>query len=73
MPEMPPKYFEVYCKICGEGICDNTDVTERHGRTALVMTPCETCLDKAKVDAYEKGYREGYDVGYAEATKKDDD
>lgn len=46
--------FEVYCKKCGAGLCNNTEVES--GRYAKVyIIPCEECLDKAKNDGFEGG------------------
>ena len=47
--------FEVFCDVCGGGLCNNT--SERNGN--LHIESCENCLDQR----YTDGYDEGYDAG----------
>lgn len=50
---MPKIELQIYCAVCGEGLCEQTKV-ERS--TRLFITPCKKCLDKS----YKEGYKEGY-------------
>jgi len=51
--------FEVFCAVCGEGICNNCEEgkTKGRGMPFIRVKPCETCMSNAK----EQGYDEGYD------------
>lgn len=53
--------FDVYCAVCGEGLCNCTKVYQ----TKIIIKPCPRCIEKAK----DEGYREGYDEGYQEGFK----
>jgi hypothetical protein len=48
--------FEVWCS-CGKGLCNQVTVTTKQGHTAVIVEPCQHCLEAA--------YDEGYDQGKA--------
>ena len=52
--------FEVFC-TCGKGLCPQASTGETPGRRMPYVTvaPCEDCLDNAKTDGHEEGYKEG--------------
>lgn len=60
--------FEVYCSICGEGLCNMTSTSFKRGKN-IIEVGCEKCKEKSFDEGYEKGYNKGYDEGYNEAMK----
>lgn len=50
--------IEVFCKRCGIGICNNTNVgrTKGRGQQYFEVEPCEKCLENEKNEGYEAGY-----------------
>lgn len=52
--------FEVFCSDCESGICSNYTYRSSFGRGAhqFVAEPCEKCLNNARDEGYEKGYKE---------------
>ena len=50
--------FEVYCKVCGYGLCFDTEVTttRSRGEHALIINPCPVCLKEKQdeIDYLEK-------------------
>lgn len=49
---MSPKIeLQIYCAVCGEGLCEQTKV-ERS--TKLFVQPCKNCLQ----EKWEEGYRD---------------
>lgn len=59
---MPKIELQIYCAVCGTGLCEQTKV-ERS--TKLFVQPCKKCLDKAKqegckVFSFEKEIEELY-------------
>lgn len=60
MPEISVE-IEVYCGLCGAGLCGNTTTTRknRYGSEAFSVEPCERCM--------KDSYNAGYDKGYSEA------
>jgi hypothetical protein len=59
MPELGLE-FEVFCAVCGDGLCSNCDEgkTKGRGMPFIRIRPCETCMNKSREDGYEKGYNE---------------
>ena len=47
--------FEVWCAECGEGLCNLTSETDRRGKTGIDVSPCPTCLARAKTEGEEAG------------------
>lgn len=64
MPEIGIN-IEVYCALCGAGLCNQTEATKtiRRLEPSFRVQPCETCLEKK----YDAGYNAGYDAGQKEA------
>jgi len=59
MPELTVD-FDVYCGTCGAGLCGSTSVTvDAFGRCAAHVAVCEVCMEKARDEGYEQGYRDG--------------
>lgn len=52
---------DVWCAKCGAALCNQTDVTYRgrENTPSFLVTPCETCLEKARDEGYEEGKAEG--------------
>jgi len=59
MPEIEVN-IEVYCAVCGEGLCNQTEFvkTYRRGESSFRVEPCSKCLQEAKDQGYEEGYEE---------------
>ena len=57
--------FEVRC-TCGEGLCNQTTVDDRHGTIRLVIAPCDKCIANAKDEADGEGWKRGYKEGNSE-------
>ena len=58
MPEMSVE-FEVFCSECGQGLCNTTEVRVGPFHSSgpqIHVDPCDSCIDKAGQDGYEKGY-----------------
>lgn len=47
--------FDVYCALCGAGLCGNTTVTQGKYRAKLEIDPCEVCLTKANQEGFQDG------------------
>lgn len=56
MPEMSVA-FEVYCS-CGNGLCNQTDVSWGPRGSSVTVTPCENCIQEAESRGHTKGYEE---------------
>ena len=41
-------FFEVYCAVCGQGMCDNSTFVPKEvdKPRKLMVTPCHTCLER---------------------------
>jgi hypothetical protein len=65
MPEFTVD-FEVYCSKCGAGLCNQSTTEVRRGYPRVTVEPCTKCLDDAK----NEGYDEGYKTGIAEGDKE---
>jgi hypothetical protein len=48
---MPKIELQIYCAVCGEGLCEQTKV-ERSIK--LFVQPCKNCLQ----EKWEEGYRD---------------
>ena len=48
----------VHCAICGNSLCDTTEVKYRE-EPEFHVTPCNHCLEAA----WHEGYAEGFEVG----------
>ena len=56
--------IEVFCNVCGYGLCHETETKNFHRDTPTIyVNPCYHCLEKAKEEGYDEGYDEGFDVG----------
>ena len=51
---MPYIEFEIWCS-CGNGLCNQT----RDVKGGISVEPCENCLENAKDEGYNTGYKEG--------------
>ena len=58
MPEMIVN-FEVYCGRHHIGMCSDTTVK---GLKIFIDTPCEKCLDEAREEGYDEGYKNAQDT-----------
>lgn len=58
---MPSIDFEVFCEMCGAGLCRNTSVNG----TSIYVSPCRNCMDSEADDAAEKAYSAGFVDGEA--------
>jgi len=60
--------FEVFCAICGAGLCSlsKTGTTSRRNMPYVEVEPCPKCLDNEKDRGYEDGYNSGYEGGLTE-------
>lgn len=48
--------FEVFCSLCGAGLCSNaTEGSNMHSQY-ISMEPCEACLDNEHTAGYDEGY-----------------
>ena len=65
MPEIEVE-IEVYCD-CGAGLCGTTVVTRKHGRDAFVVSPCDACLEGARIEGYEEGDKDARATGEEES------
>lgn len=36
--------FSVYCATCGEGLCGNTNVNQKHNRNEITIDACPKCM-----------------------------
>jgi len=69
---MPNIRFEVLCKYCGAGLCDNVEVkqNETRGVTEIHVVPCSNCVEEAreagKKQGYEEGIIEGEEYGFTQ-------
>lgn len=54
--------FEVYCRSCGEGLCNlsREGKTPGRGMPFIEVEACPNCVKKA----YEEGFDRGKQVGY---------
>ncbi len=54
---------EVYCAICGEGLCNQTESVTGPVRQQpqFRVEPCERCLEQAQTEGYDKGWAVGYE------------
>lgn len=58
MPEISVE-IEIWCS-CGDGLCNQTTTKKnRHGDEGFIVEPCTKCIERAKTDGYEKGYKDG--------------
>lgn len=48
--------FDVYCAVCGEGLCNCTEVVQNSYQTKIIIKPCPRCIEKAKDEGYCEGY-----------------
>ena len=64
--------IDVYCAKCGDGLCNQTEVVRAYlrGDPEFRVSPCETCLQAARDEAYDRGRDEGFEEGFEEARKK---
>uniref|UniRef100_A0A6M3X992 Uncharacterized protein n=1 Tax=viral metagenome TaxID=1070528 RepID=A0A6M3X992_9ZZZZ len=58
MPEMTIS-FEVFCRSCGAGLCNNTRNISTRNSEAIEVEPCGICIEKARSEGYDKGYDDG--------------
>lgn len=57
MPELSVD-FDVYCS-CGAPLCDQTDVSQDRYGAKLTVEPCQKCLDEARDNGFNDGWKEG--------------
>ena len=50
---------EVWCATCGGGLCGQSTVENSCHGVATRVAVCETCLERARADAYNEGYEQG--------------
>lgn len=62
---MPLIYFEVFCAICGEGLCKLTTVDEKNGLN-LEVQPCPKCLQIAENNGFNRGFAKGCEASCSE-------
>lgn len=64
--------IEIFCKDCGEGLCNNTDAgrTRGRGQPFFEVRPCGNCIKSAQKESYSKGYDEGYASGVNDSETK---
>lgn len=55
--------FEVYCATCGAGLCNQSGTEHRRNRNIVNVEVCQSCLDKAKTEGYDEGYKKGFEAG----------
>jgi len=54
----PSLDFEVFCS-CGRGLCNQSEVQSGRWSPKVVVEPCSRCLEEAKQEGYDLGYRDG--------------
>lgn len=71
MPEFDVT-FEVFCRECGNGLCNESVTGRTPGRGELFVRVglCENCRDRIRDEAMEKGRLAGYDEGYADGFRE---
>jgi hypothetical protein len=57
--------IEIYCAMCGTGICNLATATETRSRRqpSFRVKACDTCMEKEYARGKEDGYAEGYEEG----------
>lgn len=51
---IPEESFNVYCKRCGAGLCNNSKPHKsKNNHAVLLVEPCETCCSPAKLERPE--------------------
>ncbi len=52
--------FEVYCGVCGAGLCNVSSTRESRNRKypQVTVEPCEACIETAKESAREEAEKE---------------
>lgn len=59
--------FEVYCRRCGNGLCDQSYAEGTHGKHRypyIKVEPCVPCMESENESAKDEGRREGYKEGF---------
>lgn len=59
--------FEVWCS-CGEGLCNQSEATNKHGRKGIIVEPCKRCMEKERDAGESDGYDRGLEDGREDAT-----
>ena len=57
--------IELYCATCEGGISDRGTAKVHRGQPCFYIEACATCIEKADVAGYERGYQEGLAAGRA--------
>jgi len=62
--------FEVYCATCGNGLCNQSNGSNSRRMSRVDVEVCQNCIDKAKEEASEKAYQDGYTDALNEINNK---
>ena len=54
--------IEIVCSNCGDPLKAERE-RSRSEDVKILVTPCECCLEGARVEGNDKGFDEGYDSG----------
>ena len=51
--------FEVFCSVCGAGLCNNSSEGRNSHSQYISLEPCENCLEQAREEGRDEGYNQG--------------